>query len=413
MFKYNKFINENNEVEEPKFNIGDTVKYIGSSHYWKGWTGKVEFIRPNESNKTKNEYIVGLSNKRGAGGIRLTLQDYEMELINKKDVKMEDTPNTKNMKNFNEYVQNQFQEKSSNDDIKVGDRVVINGIGNSVKYDNVEGTVRKTNNDQCYFIEVDEDISKNRTSYYALVDRKIVKKLGKNETIFKKNDKVIGINPARFSYNKKGIITQHWKEDNSYMVKFGEDQEWLLATELKKDTEAEQPERRRIGFGALIPRINTPSTATDKKITIEEEEEEEDDITKKATQLKKEDLDGISYKDFFDIEKITDIESIKTLKLKYEDILKQKELSKIKLIFAERAVRNLEIVESYFDFLIHKIAKDLPVLRTIDTIENEDLLSTKTKVKASESKELTNKYSFDQGIIAYWKFKDAVIFKTL
>jgi len=413
MLKYSKFINENNDVEYPKFDIGDIVKYVGSSHYWKGWTGDVTFIRPSVLNKTKSEYIVSLSKPKGIGGIKLTLQEHEMELIKKKNVKMEDTPNTNNMITFDKYIQNQFSEKSSSDDIKVGDRVVINGIDNYVNYNNVKGTVKKTDNDKNYFIIVDEDISKNRCSYYALVDRKIVKKSDddQNNMIFKEGDRVICINSGRFNYNKKGIITKHWEQDNSYMVKFGEDEEWLLFNELKKDTEfkpATQPEKKRvIGFETPALKINIPIT------TAIEEEEEDDDVSKKAKPLKKEDLEGISYKDFFDEEKTTDLESIKKLKLKYEDILKQNELPKLKLVFAERAVRNLEIVESYFDFLIHKIAKDLPVLRTTDSIENEDLLLTKTKVRASESKELTNKYSFDQGIIAYWKLKDAVIFKTL
>jgi len=146
----------------------------------------------------------------------------------------------------------------------------------------------------------------------------------------------------------------------------------------------------------------------------EEEEDDDDEVTISKVTFKKEDLLEFSYKDFLLEEKISTREELLANKTKYEEALKETDIQEFKKIFFERSLKTAEIIESYYDFLIHKIAKEgIPVYRTLETIENEDLLRTKTKVRASESKELTRKYSFDQGIIAYWKFKDAVVFKTI
>jgi len=332
----------------------------------------------------------------------------------------DETPIDKNQ--TAQYIEHQFSNKNKN--IKVGDKVLVDGTDEDINrpaekivYDECTGTVKRIN-DKDYFIEFDEDDSKNRMSYHALVPKEIVTlSQGVKKNMFELAQKVVCVDMTSGYYKKTGIIVKRWDEDNTYMVKFGEDEVWLTFDEIKnpKDvsTTVEAPaEKRQIGFH-VAPR-NEP-----KKIVIEEEEEEEEegDIIKnlkKAEPFKKDDLLEFSYEDFFeDADKISTIEDIKTLKAKYEELLKQPNLTKIKMLFAERALRNFEIVESYFDFLIHKVAKDLPVLRTSDLIDNADLLSTKTKVRASDSKELTSKYSFDQGIIAYWKFKNAVVFKTL
>jgi hypothetical protein len=161
--------------------------------------------------------------------------------------------------------------------------------------------------------------------------------------------------------------------------------------------------------------IPVGGTAKKEDVKISEEEEEDDDeVTITTAPFKKEDLLEFSYKDFLLEEKISTKEELLANKKKYEESLKEADIQEFKKIFFERSLKTAEIIESYFDFLIHKIAKEgIPVYRTVETIENEDLLMTKTKVRASESKELTRKYSFDQGIIAYWKFKDAVVFKTI
>jgi len=318
-----------------------------------------------------------------------------------------------------DYIDSQFKQnndKSQQIKLNKGDRISVNGN---------QGEIVKlpSNNDNLYLIEFDEDISKNKSKYTKLVDGKLItfvksasagSNISKPATdFFEMNDEVLISNSASRYYNKKGKIAKVWKDDNTYMVDMEDVGHATISMFFyRRDLELV----KKNNFNILNP--NPP-----KSVTLAYSEEEEDDLnikdlltditTNTKAPVKKADLLEISYKDFFIEDKTTDINDILTIKNSYEKSLSNPNLPNIKKAFIERTISTIDIVETYFTFLTHKVAEGRPVIRTVEQIDNLDLIKNKTKVRASDSKELTRKYSFDQGIIVYWKFKDAVVFKTI
>jgi hypothetical protein len=306
------------------------------------------------------------------------------------------------------YIENQF--KSKEHDIDVGKRVIVNGSDSKISFNNRKGTVKKIGK-ETYLIAFDEDDSQNQAAETMLVDKNFVKPLDEPvaDVTFSIGDKVICVDKASQFFDKTGEVTNVWKEDNTCMVDFVESGDttsiFMYPDQVKVTVFAK---KNPVSFKREIP-VKDPENKA--PASIEEEDEDEVEVT--AAPFKKEDLAEFSYKDFLLEEKISTHEDLMANKAKYEKELEAPELNPMKKIFIERSLRTAEIVDQYFIFLASKIAKDLPVYRTIEQIENADLLKTKTKVRAYDSKELTRKYSFDQGIIAYWKFKDAVVFRTI
>lgn len=414
-----------------KFSINDRVRYIDKNRRYPEYNkyiGVVKSAFPNEDgyiNSGFNEYSVTFSKT-------MTILAMEEELesvssgstldietsnnitgkINASDNKLANSVD-RTTKSYPEYIESQFPNKPKGE-IKVGSKVIINGKDDKIDYDKVIGIIRKITPDD-YFIHIQEDESKNRTSYYAHVPMELVTLIETPKDKFENGDQVVCVDDTSDYYKQTGVITKHWEKDNSYMVQFKEDEVWVTFDDIKHPDDVSFPvekEKRKIGFN--LPATRPPEVPIKQAVEEEEEEEEpESNKIKRGEAFKKDDLLEFSYEDFFtDKEKISDLEDIKALKTKFQG-MKSGNNSKIKAIFAEKAFQNLEIIESYFGFLANKVAKDIPVLRINDVVDDTDLLSTKTKVRASDNKELTNKYSFDQGIVAYWKFKDAVVFKTL
>jgi hypothetical protein len=298
-------------------------------------------------------------------------------------------------------------EKEKENNIKVGVQVIVNGEEGKIKFENRKGKVKKIGN-ATYLIEFEEDDSKNLSSETMLVSKDLVSLISKdiNKTNtekykFKKGDKVICLDRNSDMFNKEGEVDNVW-DDDSCMVIFTEsgDMVYMEFDQLMLVSS------KKVEF-------NNQESTTNQTTPSISEEEEEDDVAVTTVPLKKEDLLEFSYKDFLSDDQITTHDDLLKIKDKYKKELENLQLPKMKKIFIERTIGTINIIESYYQFLINKIAKDLPVLRTVESIEDEDLLRTKTKVRASDSKELTRKYSFDQGIIAYWKFSDAIIFKTI
>lgn len=318
------------------------------------------------------------------------------------DMPMPGPPNTGEVKT---------EPKTETQELGVGQRVIVNGSDAKISFNNRKGTVKKQGR-ETYLIAFDEDDSQNLAAETMLVDKDFVKPLDEpTNTIFGIGDRVECVDRTSQFFGQTGDVENVWEDDNTCMVVFpgsaGKTSIFMRPDQIK----IKEFGKKETSFKREIPVGGPPAKTEPKK--VEEEEEEEDGVTISVTPFKKEDLIEFSYKDFLLEEKISTLDELKASKTKFEDQLKDTNVTDLKKIFAERALKTLEIVEQYYDFLTHKIAGGLPVYRTVEQIENEDLLKTKTKVRASESKELTRKYSFDQGIIVYWKFKDAVVFRTL
>jgi len=302
-----------------------------------------------------------------------------------------------------------------NEEFYEGQRVIVNGVEGRINFMNRKGTIKRIVKDGSLFIEIDSDDSRNLARITMMISKDIVIPLDEPPVSKKaaKGDIVKCVDKGSQFYWQNGEVTIVWN-DGDVMVVFTESngttgivmkQHQIKVVKAKtKITSFEDPK------DTSVP-VNVVKTGSEVEEEDEEEEEEISSILKST--FKKKDLLEFSYADFFDKDKTTTKEELIKNKEKYEKALEDKDVPELKYKFYERSLRTAEIIEQYYDFLVNKIAKDLPVYRTIESIENQDLLSTKTKVRASESKEMIKKYSFDQGIIAYWKFKDAVIFKTL
>lgn len=301
---------------------------------------------------------------------------------------------------------------NDSDDLSVGQRVIVNGKEGRFLFENRKGTIIRVSPDS-YQVEFDEDNSKNERKFSMLIDKDIVKPIDEpNVIILKEDDKVLCVDSISQFFNQEGTISRVWP-DGDVMVNFKQSNGTTSGMVLNPE-QIKVIEHSKKTFTNKTTDTTVPINIT--KTDIEEEDEDEDGINntgKKVVTFKKEDLLEFSYKDFFLEEKISTKDDLLKNKEKYQKILDNKELPEFKSAFYERSLRTTEIIEQYFDFLINKVAKELPVYRTVEQIDNKDLVITKTKVRASESKEITKKYSFDQGLINYWKFKDAVIFRTI
>ena len=302
--------------------------------------------------------------------------------------------------------------------LEPGRRVVVNGMAGRSEMKNRKGTIKNNKNSAAYLIEFDEDDSKNQAKHSMLVNRNLVTAIDEPSiVVFKMGDKVQCVDKKSVAFDLKGEIKQVFEDDHTFMVDFKDSSGvvshtvWMRPDQIKIVEFAKSASN--VSFKRDIP-VGAPEKKEEKPKEISEEEDEDEVTAVSSVPFKKNDLLEFSYKDFLLEEKCSTKDELIANKTKYEEALKDPNIQEFKKVFIERSLRTAEIIESYFDFLIHKIAKDeLQVFRTVEQIENEDLLKTKTKVRASDSKELTQKYSFDQGIIAYWKFNDAVVFKTI
>jgi uncharacterized protein Veg len=399
MLKYGEYITEQNK----SFKKGDVCTYIPSSSkpYFNKYKGEEceivhDFNNGNYTLKTKS------GNTFLAEETEMTSPKVQAQLT--QNQQSSETPhNPVYMPNF--VI-----------DIVPGTRVSVTGKEGRVEYTGHKGTVTKVN-PNAYLIDFDEDDSRNQRAFSSLVNKDLVTAIDEPSVpVFKTGDKVKCVDNTSKYFDREGEVERIW-DDGECMVLFningGIEGMPMKPHQIKVVEYVKSKETG--GFKKNIPVASSgPVEETDVKIiTTEEEEDDDEEVSITSAPFKKSDLQEFSYTDFLLEEKITNLESTLANKAKFEEALKSPDIPEFKKIFIERSLRTAEIVESYFNFLVHKIANGLPVLRTLEQIDNEDLLKNKTKVRASDSKELTRKYSFDQGIIAYWKFKDAVVFKTI
>lgn len=453
MLKFTNYIKESNNDPIYKYKKGDVVIFhLNEKRPNKptktvidhdGKTGVVEYAYPNRKDGAfvyvsgENSYSVAIGNAGVVSGKDkiVYIVAYESELtLAPKYVKL----NLKNQMNSNpssannveaakteqtdnkidhsaDYIENQFN-NDKNTPIPNGSRVSVEGKQGRITFTGQKGKVVRLGANDEYLIEFDDDDSNNRSSYTALIGKELITLLDEPLNIppYGEGDTVKCIDKKSTYFDDHGVITKYWDEDKTCMVKFDNVNMWMKPDQIVLSNGPQTPTQRKIGF--KIP-DNVSKTTSNTPVVYEEEDEDDtvggSNSGPNAAPFKKEDLIEFSYKDFLLEEKISNLDSLLILKSKYEKELSTPEIPKLKKLYVEKSIKIIEIIESYYQFLTNKVAKDLPVYRTVEQIENIDLLKTKTKVRASDSKELTRKYSFDQGIIAYWRFKDALIFKTI
>jgi hypothetical protein len=397
MLKYKNYLKENLDMEQT-FEKGDKVIYYPSPTkiYHKDLKGKefiVTYVYPDGKN-----YVI-LSNLKKTA---ITASADELKKLDE------------NQKELTNSSEEDATKNSTKIDISVGTRVSVTGKIGKIEYTGQKGTVRKDSEFSC-LIDFDDDDSKNQRGNSALIDKKFITPLDEPTVkIFKIGDKVECVNRNSEFYKKIGEVEMVFEDGEATIVftdpNIGETHIVMKPEEIKV---IEYAKAETIGFKRTISVSDGDSKIKVEK-SVEEEEDDDEEVSVTTATFKKQDLLEFSYTDFLLKEKTSTKETVLANKKKYEDALKDPNLYEFKKIFLERSLRTAEIIEQYFDFLVHKVAKEeVPVYRTTEQIKNEDLLRTKTKIRASESKEITRKYSFDQGIIAYWKFKDAVVFKTI
>ena len=420
MLRYKAYINESRE--ESSFEEGENVLFTSSRSYYKNFDGQIgninhaygddeyqllmpggavitalgkEIKRVDKSSKTTADHIENQfpreddtpkSNKLSIG----TDENGKMKIVNNQ-ISLFPPPETKKEEKF-----------------KKGQRVVVNGQVGRINFKNRKGTIVNVGED--IQVEFDDDDSRNLSRITMMIEREFVTPLNEpDRVIIGVGDKIECIDNTSQFNKEKGHVSRVWPDGDVMCEYPNKNSSIVMKPHQIKVTEPAKPGEFK------KTEVSKPSTSVPITTANKTEEEEDDDdvaIVRKET-FKKADLMEFSYEDFFDKEKTITKDEMLVNKQKYQEAVDKKEGNELKLIFMDKALRTAELVEQYFDFLIAKVAKDLPVYRTVEVIENEDLLATKTKVRASESKEITKKYSFDQGIIAYWKFKDAVVFKTI
>jgi len=425
MLKYSEYIGESAGAQKLKegdkviFNPGPKRVYYRNH---KGAKGVVSFVY----SKFPDDYSIKLP-----GGVIITAHADELTKIDDKN-----PPSSATSDLFSNYIDDQFKkpeptntfsdksidtikqrlsdlaaqaagkiEPKKEAEMKTGDRVLVNGKVGNTEFIDRKGTLGRGKDDY-FLVEFDEDESKNFGEFSMLINKSLITRLDEpsvpDDYVISTGDKVVCVDKYSQFFNKTGIVGKTW-EDGEMMVNFPEDVTSILMTpkQVKMTKKGDDFTKK------TIPVTSSTTAAVD-------EEEDEDGTKAEAVPMKKSDLLEFSYLDVFKEEKISTREDILANIKKYEKIIENPDIPEFKKVFMERSLRIAEIIDSYYEFLINKISKDgLPVFRTVEQIESVDLLITKTKVRASDSKELSRKYSFDQGIIAYWIFSDAIVFKTI
>ena len=306
--------------------------------------------------------------------------------------------------------------------IVIGSKVIVNGKQGNVLFRNRQGIVKRINRDkngnpEAYFIKFEEDESKNMREFSMMIDKEYVEYVEKTSDTKKsdieKGDSVVCTKPGIY-FDKTGVVTKVW-DDGEYSVNFPGSTNYILI--LKSN------DIKLVEADDFTKKIKEKIKSKESTKVSEQEEEEEEDISsvkpktdeEEDFEIDKEDLLKLSYDEFFLEEKLVDKEEFIKKKKEYENVLSKEDISPFKKDFYERSLKLADLVEQYFNFIEAKVVKDggKLVFRTLEQIESEILLSNGTKVRASDSKEITKKYSFDSGIIVYWEFEDAVVFKTI
>jgi hypothetical protein len=415
MLRYQDYIKESRD--ESSYEEGEDVIFTSSRTYYKNFDGKTckinhvygddeyQLLMPGGSTITASSNEISRS---GDEPKKITTADVIENQFEPKSNRI--TIGTDENGKMRIVNPNQPTEEKKEEKFKKGQRVLVSGNTGRITFKDRKGTILRVGDD--LQIEFDDDDSKNFSKIVMMIDRSMVTPLDEpDRTIIGVGDKIECIDNTSDFFKQKGTITRTWP-DGDLMCDYPDRKSQILMKQ--HQIKVTEPAKSTNDFKTTTPVKTTTSIPVNGPVKTEEEEDDEDSVTvtRKET-FKKADLLEFSWEDFFDAEKTITKDDMLANKKKYQDAVDAKVGNELKLIFMEKALRTAEIVEQYFDFLTAKVAKELPVFRTVEVIENEDLLSTKTKIRASESKELTKKYSFDQGIIAYWKFKDAVIFKTI
>lgn len=321
------------------------------------------------------------------------------------------TVRTSNLVSEKEYNKSIEKNILSKEKIGINSKVLVNSEESDIPIINRIGVVRKINFDALskpisYLVHFEEDESKNLEAITMYIwPKNIIKVLETSDenssAELKIGDRVYDIKDE----NKKiGTIVNIYKSDNEAVV------EYKLSNTGKVNYIKDLSVLRKFEIGIISGRKNTSST--------EEEEEEDDsnsgvnsltdllkDFPSHKQSIKVEDLLEKSYKDFLEEKNIVTKEDLMDKKSDYEDMIKKSD--KLKKLFYERTLKQIDLVEQYFDFIKDKISNGKPVYRYTGKMD-KNILDLGKKIKVSDNSE-----GFDRGVVYCWLFKDAAIFKTI
>lgn len=170
---------------------------------------------------------------------------------------------------------------------------------------------------------------------------------------------------------------------------------------------------------SAVPHVNTKYSEFDEEEEYDEEEYDSSEIMSKElindfTTIK--DLKNMSYKEVF-----TDDDELRQKQdlLRYRNgiIEQMKEFHNMnplkKKLLSKKLVATY-VIEEYYNYVL-RVAKSMDidkVFRFKGDYPYEALKQLRMKARASKL-ESTEKYTYDYGIIYYWIFKDAIIFRTI
>lgn len=153
----------------------------------------------------------------------------------------------------------------------------------------------------------------------------------------------------------------------------------------------------------------------DVEIEEEIEEEEDDEFDDNEFFMTEDEMMLTKISDFFDKDGLKKMMSLNDL-LKYRKDLTSKlyDFSKFNELQRDIISRRISItylIEKYFIYLEDKFS-NMKILRYIGQI-NDEMRALKKKSRVIFYKELHDIHGFDNGVIYYWVFNDAVVFKTI
>jgi len=170
------------------------------------------------------------------------------------------------------------------------------------------------------------------------------------------------------------------------------------------------------------PTVSQPKEIVAKPMVEEEEEEEEeeeddyddgDDGDDGLIDVTVEELMTIDIEEFFNEGEMTLLVSIEDI-LKYREKIKQitkYEDNPFKNKLNEKRLKDTYIIEKYYKYLSNRIGRD--VYRFNGQIPYGELWDIRQKDKIEITDDMYDSHIFNSGVVFFWVFKNAVVFKTV
>jgi len=148
---------------------------------------------------------------------------------------------------------------------------------------------------------------------------------------------------------------------------------------------------------------------------IEEEEEEDDDDDENfLIDITAEELMTMKIDEFFNEGEMTLLVSIEDVE-NYKERLKQvtnNESNPFKIKLHKKRIKDIGIISKYYNHLKDRFP-NMDIYRFNGQIPYEELWNIRQKDRVSVTDDMYDNHIFNSGVIFFWVFKDAVVFKTI